>query len=110
MGHMPDPMWRPDPADVAAAHIPEFARFAETRAGRELGTYDALLRWSADDLDAFWRCVWDYFDVVAETGSDTVLVSTEMPGAVWFPGARLSYVDQVFHDRPDDGVAIIEAD
>jgi acetoacetyl-CoA synthetase len=110
MGPMPDPMWTPDPADVAAARITDFARFAEARTGLELGTYDALLRWSVDDLEAFWRCVWDYFDIVAETDSETVLASAEMPGAAWFPGARLNYVDQVFRDRPGHGVAIIEAD
>src|SRR4051794_30543536 len=100
MGGMPDPMWTPDPADVAAARITDFARFAAARTGLDLGTYDALLRWSVGDLEAFWRCVWDYFDIVAETESETVLASAEMPGAAWFPGARLNYVDQVFRDRP----------
>src|SRR4051812_5913716 len=110
MGRMPDPMWTPDPAAVDAARITDFARFAETRTGLEFGTYDALLHWSVDDLEAFWRCLWDYFDVIAETGSDTVLTSAEMPGAEWFPDARLNYVDQVFRDRPEHGVAIIEVD
>src|SRR3954447_17960262 len=110
MGAMPDPIWTPDPADVARARITDFARFAASRTALDLATYDGLLRWSVEDLDGFWRCVWDYFEVIADVDSDTVLASAEMPGAVWFPGARLNYVDQVFRDRPADGVAIIEAD
>jgi acetoacetyl-CoA synthetase len=30
-----------------------------------------------------------------------------MPGAEWFPGARLSYAEHIFRDRDDDAVAII---
>ena len=33
----------------------------------------------------------------------------EMPGAEWFPGARLSYAEHVFRGRDDDAVAILHA-
>ena len=103
-------MWTPDPDDVRTAQITEFARLAAARTGRRFDDYDALLRWSTDDLRGFWRCIWDFFDIAAEQGSETVLVDERMPGARWFPDARLNYVDQVFRDRPDDGIAIHEFD
>ena len=56
------------------------------------------------------RCVWDFFDVVAEVRGDTVLADEAMPGADWFPGTRLNLVDQVFRDRPDAEIAIHERD
>ena len=31
--------------------------------GLEFADYDALWRWSVDDLAGFWRSIWDYFDV-----------------------------------------------
>ncbi len=105
-----EPSWIPDPQVVAAARITEFARLAEQRADRSLADYDALLRWSVQDLDGFWRCIWDFFDIQATTGSDTVLVDDTMPNARWFPGAQLNYVDQVFRGRPSDGAALIEVD
>ncbi|MDQ6849712.1 MAG: acetoacetate--CoA ligase [Actinomycetota bacterium] len=107
---MPEPIWTPDPEVAASAPITEFARLAEQCTDRSLADYDALLSWSVEDLDGFWRCLWDYFDIRAASGSDTVLASDEMPGARWFPGAKLNYVDQVFRDRPPDGVAIVEVD
>ncbi len=107
---MAEQIWTPDPSVVASARITAFTRLAEERAGTAFADYDALLRWSVDELEGFWRCVWDFFDIRAATGSDTVLDSSEMPGARWFPGATLNYVDQVFRDRPADGVAVIEAD
>ncbi len=106
----PDPIWTPDPADVAAARITEFAAIAAQRAGRDLPTYAELLAWSVAEPAAFWRCLWDFFDVRSASGSETVLTDDAMPGARWFPDARLNYVDQVFRGRPDDGVAIVECD
>jgi acetoacetyl-CoA synthetase len=107
---MSEPIWAPDPEAVATARITDFARFASQRAGRDLSDYAALLRWSTEDVAAFWRCVWDYFDVRATARPDTVLAVDTMPGAVWFPGATLNIVEQVFRDRPPHGVAVIEAD
>jgi acetoacetyl-CoA synthetase len=104
------PIWLPDPADVAAAQITEFARLAGERAGRDLTDYTELLRWSVEDVAAFWGCVWDYFDVIGERGSDVVLADASMPGARWFPDARLNIVDQVFRERPDDEIALLELD
>ena len=39
----------------------------------------------------------------AATPYERVLGEREMPGAQWFPGARLSYAEHVFRDRDDDG-------
>jgi acetoacetyl-CoA synthetase len=58
--------------------------------------YDALWRWSVNDLDAFWASIWRYFDLQSPTPHSAVLAREQMPGAVWFPGAQLNYVQQVF--------------
>jgi acetoacetyl-CoA synthetase len=58
--------------------------------------YDALWRWSVGDLRAFWGSLWDYFALQSPTPFSTVLEDERMPGARWFPGARLNYAQQVF--------------
>jgi acetoacetyl-CoA synthetase len=58
--------------------------------------YDALWRWSVDDLGVFWGTVWDYFGVESPTPVEAVLASAEMPGARWFVGAQVNYAQQVF--------------
>lgn len=63
---------------------------ATTHAG-----YDALWRWSCDDLAAFWGSLWDYFGIESPTPYETVLVAPTMPGARWFPGAQLNYARHV---------------
>ena len=73
---------------------------AEQR-GLHFDDYDALWRWSTTELEAFWQSIWDYFDMHSPTPHTAVLERNVMPGARWFPGARVNYVEQVFrHVRP----------
>ena len=59
-------------------------------------SYDALWQWSITDLDAYWQSIWDYFDLQSPTPHTAVLHNPGMPGAEWFIGARVNYVQQVF--------------
>jgi acetoacetyl-CoA synthetase len=97
-------LWKPTPERIERATITRFARAV----GRE-GPYDELWRWSVSDLEGFWAAVWDFFDVRASQPYERVLGRREMPGAQWFPGARLSYAEHFFRDRDDDAVAIRHA-
>jgi len=64
---------------------------ASTTAG-----YDALWRWSVNDLNAFWGSVWGFYGLQSPTPHSAVLADDKMPGATWFPGAQLNYAQQVF--------------
>jgi acetoacetyl-CoA synthetase len=55
--------------------------------------YDNLWRWSVDEPGAFWHTVWDHFEVIASAPPTTDLADARMPGARWFPGARLNYAE-----------------
>jgi len=58
--------------------------------------YDRLWRWSCEDLGAFWQSIWDYFRVHSPTPHSAVLEEEVMPGAHWFPGARVNYAGHLF--------------
>src|SRR3954470_3166516 len=106
----PTVLWEPSDEQIERATITRFARWvAETHGVDVAGDYHALWRWSVEDVDAFWAAIWEYFDVESETGYDRVLGSREMPGAEWFPGARLSYARHIFRGRDDADVAIRHA-
>ena len=64
--------------------------------GLTFDNYDALWRWSTTDLDGFWQSIWDFFALQSPTVHSAVLASRSMPGAQWFPGARVNYAQQVF--------------
>ncbi len=66
---------------------------ADTRS-LQFTRYEDLWRWSVTELDAFWRSVWDYFDIESPTPVGAALTDRRMPGAQWFPGTQLNYARQ----------------
>jgi acetoacetyl-CoA synthetase len=101
-------LWEP-PADLRqSTQIGRFMEFAERRCGRTFSGYDDLWRWSVEDLEGFWGSVWEFFELRSHAPFERVLASREMPGAVWFPGARLNYAEHlVGRDEDTSEVAVI---
>ena len=99
------PQWQPTERDIADARVTDFARFVQQRTGAPIADYRALWQWSVDDPAAFWGALWEYFDL--GDPPDSVLESAEMPGARWFPGVRLNYVDQIVRNVRTDRPAIL---
>ncbi|KUI41274.1 acetoacetyl-CoA synthetase [Mycobacterium sp. IS-1590] len=97
--------WTPTEADVDGARVTDFAQFVQRRTGRNHPDYESLWQWSTDEPDAFWAALWDYFDLGDRP--EKVLASAEMPGAQWFPGVQLNYVDQVIRNARSDRPAIV---
>jgi len=105
----PPVLWSPSAERIERATLTRFQRWAAQRTGRDFDTYDALWRWSVEDVEGFWAAIWDFFEVRASAPYERVLGSRSMPGAEWFPGARLNYAEHVFRGRDDAAVAIRHA-
>ncbi len=102
-----DLLWTPGKARRERSHVLRFMRWLEEHRGLRLESYDALWRWSITDLDSFWHSVWDFFGVQASTPFERVLGRRSMPGAEWFPGARLNYAGHILARERPDATAII---
>jgi acetoacetyl-CoA synthetase len=86
-----EPIWQPDPAQVAGSAIARFAGHLQRRYGVEFPGYLSLWQWSVDHLEEFWSAVWDFFGIEADAGAaQPALADAVMPGAQWFPGTRLN--------------------
>ncbi|MGC4773660.1 acetoacetate--CoA ligase [Micromonospora sp. DT44] len=106
---MGDVLWTP-PADVLErSRIGDYLRWLGEHRGLHFADYDALWRWSVTDLDAFWRSIWDHFEVIAHTPPTATLAERAMPGARWFPDATLNYAENVLRmpRRADDDPIVI---
>ncbi|MDT5052092.1 MAG: acetoacetyl-CoA synthetase [Mycobacterium sp.] len=99
------PQWQPTARDIADARVTDFTRFVQQRTGASLDDYQSLWQWSVDDPAAFWGSLWEYFELGAPP--DCVLDNAEMPGARWFPGVRMNYVDQITRNARSDRPAIL---
>jgi acetoacetyl-CoA synthetase len=100
-------LWQPTASQIANANITRFREGAEARHGIDLPDYWALHRWSVERAEDFWPEVWDFAGVIAETRGERIVVDKErMPGARWFPDARLNFAENLLRRR-DDAPAII---
>ena len=85
-------LWRPSPARVADANLTRFTRCVNARRGLQLGDYTDVYAWSLSAPEAFWSEMARFADVRAEWGPGAVLEEPQrMPGARFFPGARLNF-------------------
>jgi acetoacetyl-CoA synthetase len=105
----PEVLWRPSQQWVERTTITRYRWWLEETRGLSLPDYDALWRWSVNDLEGFWASIAEFCDVRFRNRGAGVLGSSEMPGAKWFPGARLNYAEHIFRDRDPDAVAIRHA-
>jgi acetoacetyl-CoA synthetase len=102
-------LWQPSREFTARTTMTRYMRWVAASRGVDVADYDALWRWSVEDLDGFWRSIWEFFDVRAATPYERVLGRRSMPGAEWFPGAELSYAEHIFRDKEDAAIAIRHA-
>ena len=102
-------LWEPPAQRIAEANITAFARRMEERHGVGLPDYAALWRWSIESPEAFWREVWEDGGVIGTRGERTLVDGDRMPGAQWFPDARLNFAQNLLERRApsDAGDALV---
>ncbi len=103
---MSAPLWQPSPERAAASKLTAFMREAGVAAGRSFSDYASLYDWSIAEPERFWKEVWQFCGVIGKPGRRILEHGDRMPGAHWFPDARLNYAENLLRRR-DHEVAII---
>jgi acetoacetyl-CoA synthetase len=102
-----EPIWEPSQEAIENAQMTQFARHCVRRFKLELNTYPDFYRWTVENPEAFWSEVWDWCGMIASKKGSAVLVDGErMPGAKWFPEARLNFAENLLR-RGDRGDAFV---
>lgn len=99
---MNTPLWRPSPERIAQANMTRFMGEAGSRWEVSLPDYASLYRWSVERPEQFWRSMWEFGGIMSETVGERVIADSDrMPGARFFPEARLNFAENLL--RRDDG-------
>jgi acetoacetyl-CoA synthetase len=101
------PLWEPAAETIEQANITRYTHWLEQEKGLDFATREDVWRWSVNQLEDFWASLWDFFHIQALQPYETVLSSHKMPGASWFPGAKLNYAEHVFRNATDQRPAIL---
>lgn len=95
------PLWTPRPERIAASNLKRFM------APLGFHSFEEVLGFSVDQPDAFWSALWDFCGVKASHRGSRVLVdAAKMPGARFFPDARLNYAENLLR-KSDDTDALV---
>jgi acetoacetyl-CoA synthetase len=104
-----EPLWVPSRERVAAANLTRFFDAISDSCGVPIGGYPALYQFSIERPVDVWRAVWDFTGVIGERGDRVLEHPERMPGARFFPDARLNFAENLLRRR-DSQPAIIFRD
>lgn len=100
-------LWTPNAARIEDANLTRFAEWLGRERGLQFSNYEEMWQWSVSELEEFWQAIWDYFGVESSAQHTRVLGKRTMPGAEWFPGARLNYAQHVLRGERAGGDAVL---
>lgn len=91
----------------------QFKQYIQKKHNVELKDYEDLRQWSIQNIDAFWRDVWDFTGVRSSKPFVSAIedASRMYPRPAFFPGAKLNFAENLLYPRgvEDDGIVVIEA-
>lgn len=99
-------LWQPSADTIADANMTHFLQQVNSDHDQALANYHDLYQWSLDNTETFWSMIWDYFHVIGDKGDTLVKDKDKLPGAQWFPEARLNFAENLLRHR-DDKVALV---
>ena len=103
MATTPTVLWTPSAERIARSNISAFIKLVNKRWQAGVADSNALYDWSINQPEPFWTSVWDFCGVIAEHRGERVLVDGDkMPGAQWFPDARLNFSENLLRRRDDE--------
>ncbi len=91
-------IWRPSSKRKNSSSMKYFMDWLRDERDLSFADFNELWEWSVNDLEGFWKCIWDYFGLRSSTTFSKVLDEEKMPGASWFKGATVNIVYEIFKD------------
>ena len=100
-------LWTPLEEEAKASQLYKFMTTINEKYNKNFSSYEDLRQWSVENIANFWEEMWHFGKIIAtEPYSEVIDNVNKMPGAVWFPGARMNFAENLLRFR-DDRTAII---
>src|SRR5215469_16444665 len=103
---MADVLWSPSARRIAEANVTRFMQGVGERVGRSLERYEDLYTWSIEEPEAFWTELARFAGTKAEWAGPVLEHPDRMPGARFFPEARLNFAENLLRFA-DERAALI---
>jgi acetoacetyl-CoA synthetase len=94
-----EPLHRVDPTRRARSQLSDFARFVAEKTGRRHDDYASLHAFSIADVELFWALLLEWSGVPTSGEPKPVCAGSGVDATRFFPGLRLSWVENVLAER-----------
>lgn len=99
-------LWQPDSQWVERTNMHQFMQLVNQRFGTEFIDYQSLHQWSVQNSEQFWMSVVEFCGVQMQGDFTTVVDDpAQLPGAQWFPDARLNFAENLLAHSQSQGNA-----
>ena len=100
-------LWSPSRKIKEESNLNQFIKnFVDEFKNQSDVKYEELWKWSIEKPEKFWDSIWDYSNVLGEKGDILLKDKDKMPGARFFPNAKLNYTENVLKNK-NEPLAII---
>jgi acetoacetyl-CoA synthetase len=100
-------LWLPSQERIDSMNMKRFMNFVNKKYNKDFDVYESLYNWSVTNISDFWGSIWGFTEISASQTYDEVIDDVnKMPGASWFPGAKLNFAENLLRYR-DDQTALI---
>ena len=100
-------LWRPSRKIKEESNLNQFIKnFVDEFKNQSDVKYEELWKWSIEKPEKFWDSIWDYSNLLGEKGEILLKDKDKMPGARFFPNAKLNYTENVLKNK-NEPLAII---
>ncbi len=103
----PRKLWEPTATLRNGSNLTKYSDWLKAKYGLSFNDYHDLWQWSKNDIEAFWKSIWEYFDVLHDGSFSRVTNSQRMPRVKWFEGTKLNFAEHIFRKATDSRPAII---
>ncbi|MGD9973465.1 MAG: acetoacetate--CoA ligase [Desulfatirhabdiaceae bacterium] len=104
-------LWAPSEEQIKKSNMYGFMSGINKKYNQNFNDYKDLWQWSVENIPEFWAEMWDYADIKASRSFDNVIDNpTRMPGARWFPGARLNFAENLLRYRDDQDAIVFRGE
>jgi len=107
---MTEPIWSPGPVRRQTANIRRFIDVVRSELDPGIQDYWSLHRYSINHPAEFWRAVWDFCGIVGKPGDTVIEDFDRMPGARWFPSARINFAENLLRYRDDQPAILFQSE
>ncbi|MDC6455383.1 AMP-binding protein [Alphaproteobacteria bacterium] len=95
-------LWQPTDDAIEQAQLQDFGRFIAANHGFDWGgDFQALWQWSIDSMPDFWQSLWQWHGIIGDMGSRILINETAMPGAQFFPDAKINFAENLLAEADD---------